>query len=220
MSMHFSIIMEFLSLLVALFHYKRLKETFYVYAIPFLFFVLYAEIGAAYYRSNHPVKTNHTGNTHIYLWISIAETIFYSWFFYQVATGYVFKRLVKIFATMLVLTYLFLSFFYFSYVGAYYIIMTVTGIYFTIMSCIYFYKLSINAGEENIINLASFWMATGIFVFYSGISLVMVLHEMLMRQNVTIFGESLYNVIPQVLSIILYGCFIAAFILCRKKKTI
>lgn len=56
--MRLSLIMEFLSLVVAVSYYKQLKETFYAYAIPFLFFVLYAEIGAAYYRSTNPVKTN------------------------------------------------------------------------------------------------------------------------------------------------------------------
>jgi hypothetical protein len=37
MGINIGTIMEFLSLLVAFFYCKWLKETFYVYAIPFLF---------------------------------------------------------------------------------------------------------------------------------------------------------------------------------------
>lgn len=220
MSIHLSIILEFLSLLVAVFCYKRLKGTLYVYAIPFLFFVFYAELGASYYIYTNPLEENRMGNTHIYLWISIVETIFYSWFFYQVMTEYIFKRVIRILAILFVGAYLFLFFFFISYLGTYYIIMTVNSIYYTIVSCIYFYKLFIGAEEENIMTLSNFWMATGIFVFYSGISLVWVMHQTLMHQNIRIFGATLYNFIPRILSIILYGCFITAFILCRKRKTI
>jgi hypothetical protein len=220
MPLSLSVIAELVSLLFAIFYYKRLKETIYVYAIPFLLFIIYAEAGAIYhiYAFSKYEVTN--GNTHIYLWVSIVETIFYSSFFYKILGNSFVKRMVVLMAILLVGIYLFLFFFFAVYVESYFRIMTLASLYFTILSCIYFYKVFIHVEEENVVALADFWMVTGIFVFFSGTSLSFVLHHTLARPDIRIVGLYLYNLIPQVLSIILYGCFIAAFILCRKKKTI
>lgn len=83
MHISLSVISEFISLVAAFFSYKKLKGTWYVYAIPFLFFVLYAEIGATYYWTTFNRTDCPNGNVHIYLWVSIMETIFYGRFFLE-----------------------------------------------------------------------------------------------------------------------------------------
>ncbi len=214
------IIMECLSLLVAVFYYKRLKGTFYVYAIPFLFFVLYAEMGALYHRTTFNRADCPNGNTHIYLWVSIMETIFYSRFFWVVFNNRILKKITQGMSVVIIANYLFLFFFSYIYIEKVLYLMALNGLWFTALSCIYFYRLFINAGEENALSLPDFWMSVGIFTFFSGVGLSFVLHKTLEHMNAKIMGEYLYNLIPQGLSIILYGCFITAFILCRKKKTI
>lgn len=214
-----SIIAEFLCLLVAVFRYRQLKDTIYVYAIPFLFFVVFAEMGAVYHNYAFRSPKYPNGNTHIYLWVSIVETLFYSYFFHQYISSKIAKKWIAVLAVLLINTYLFLFFFYAVYVETYYYLMTLAGLYFTLLSCIYFYKLFIYTEEENVIYLPDFWMAAGIFVFFSGVSLSFALHKTLAHPNIRIMNMSLYNFIPQVLSIILYGCFAVTFILCRKKKT-
>ncbi|WP_037360816.1 hypothetical protein [Asinibacterium sp. OR53] len=220
MPISLSVISEFTSLLVAIFSYKKLRGTWYVYAIPFLFFVLYAEAGAIYHIVAFSGTYNPRGNTHIYLWVSIIETIFYSRFFWEAFKSKVLKKTTESMAIVIIASYLFLFFFSYVFVEPYFYLMALNGFCFTILSCIYFYRLFINAEEENALSLPDFWMAVGIFTFFSGIGLSFVLHKTLEHANIKLMGLYLYNIIPQVLSIILYGCFITAFILCRKRKTI
>jgi hypothetical protein len=220
MPISLSVISEFTSLLVAIFSYKKLKGTWYVYAIPFLFFVLYAEMGATYHHAVYTRADCPNGNTHIYLWVSIVETIFYSRFFWLAFNNRTLKKMTEGMTVIMIASYLFLFFFTYIYVESVLYLMALNGLYFTVLSCIYFYRLFINAEEENVLSLPDFWMAVGIFAFFSGTSLSFALHKTLKQTNIRIMGLYLYNIIPQVLSIILYGCFITAFILCRKKKTI
>ncbi len=215
-----SVISEFISLLVAISCYKRLRGTWYVYAIPFLFFVLYAEAGAIYHVVAFARTSNPGSNAHIYLWVSIVETIFYGRFFWLAFNNRVLKQITESIAVIMIASYLFLFFFSYIYVESYFYLMALNGFCFTALSCIYFYRLFINVEEVSALFLPDFWMAVGIFTFFSGISVSFVLHETLAHANIRIMGLYLYNIIPQVLSIILYGCFITAFILCRKKKTI
>ncbi len=213
------VISEFISLLIAVLSYKKLKVTWYVYAIPFLFFVLYAEMGATYHHAVYTRAECPNGNTHIYLWVSIVETIFYGRFFWLSFNSRILKKITESIAVVIIAGYLFLFFFSYIYVESVLYLMALNGLFFTVLSCVYFYRLFINAEEENALSLPDFWMAVGIFTFFSGIGLSFVLHKTLEQTNIRIMGLYLYNLIPQVLSIILYGCFITAFLLCGKKRT-
>jgi len=62
------------------------------------------------------------------------------------------------------------------------------------------------------------WIASGILIFYTGICIVFSLFNYIRANNLTINDVALYNFVPRVLSIILYGCFIVAFILWRKPQ--
>ena len=216
MNISLSIIAEFLSLSVALFCFRQLKGSIYFYFIPFLFFLVYGEIGAVYFYYNVP-ESYLNGNTHIYLWISIFEIIFYSYLFYHFFSNKLMKKLILAIAFLVVNFYLFLFFFYTVYVEAFYYVLTLVGIYLTLLSCIFFYQLFQRDEEGEALSSPDLWIVSGIFVFFTGTCLTFVLHKTLTGPDRWLFGQPLYNLIPQVLSIILYGFFAKAFMLCRKK---
>jgi hypothetical protein len=62
------------------------------------------------------------------------------------------------------------------------------------------------------------WITIGIVIFYPVISISINFQKYLATNSATLYGLKLYNVIPQVMSIFLYGCFSYAFYLCQKKN--
>jgi hypothetical protein len=62
------------------------------------------------------------------------------------------------------------------------------------------------------------WITTGIAAFYPVISITASFSLYLFQHDATLFGLKLYQTIPQVMSIFMYGCFSYAFYLCRKKN--
>jgi hypothetical protein len=59
----------------------------------------------------------------------------------------------------------------------------------------------------------------GVIIFYPAINVSLGLQKHLSDFNVRVGGLKLHQLIPQVLSIFMYGCFSYAFCLCRKNLT-
>src|SRR5690606_2540936 len=64
------------------------------------------------------------------------------------------------------------------------------------------------------------WVTIGIVIFYPVTSIIAQLHIYLYENAATLGGLKLYTLIPQLMSIFMYGCFTYAFYLCRKKVQI
>jgi hypothetical protein len=62
------------------------------------------------------------------------------------------------------------------------------------------------------------WITIGIVTFYPVVSISISLQKLLLTSGSIIKGFQLYNIIPQVMSIFMYGCFSYAFYLCQRKK--
>jgi len=62
------------------------------------------------------------------------------------------------------------------------------------------------------------WITGGLVIYYSVSSITIALYRLLVAHQVTVWGAKLHNIIPQLLSIILYSCFARAFYLCKKNK--
>ena len=62
------------------------------------------------------------------------------------------------------------------------------------------------------------WVTIGVLVFYPVISISVGFQQYLYDNNATLLGFKLYQVIPRLLSIFMYGCFTYAFYLCKKKS--
>ncbi len=72
-----------------------------------------------------------------------------------------------------------------------------------------------SSGEEK------FWrplliMTIGIVIFYPVIGISFAFHKQLLAYEATFYGLKLYQIIPQVMSIFLYGSFSYTFYLCKK----
>jgi hypothetical protein len=62
------------------------------------------------------------------------------------------------------------------------------------------------------------WITIGVVAFYPVVNISFALYKHLLAYQATIFGQKLYRLIPQVMSIFMYSCFTRAFYLCRMKK--
>ncbi|PQV60581.1 hypothetical protein CLV53_10617 [Sediminibacterium magnilacihabitans] len=207
-------IVEFISLLAAIWNYKFLKGTIYEYFVWYIGFILYAELGASYFK----YALNHTYNMHIYLWVGIVDISFKSYFLYSFIRSRIFKRIIIVCASVIVCYFLFLFFFFQRFTELFYYGMSVGSYYLTLLCCVYFFELFVNSEEEILWSLPSFWIVAGTFIFFTGISLSFVMHKILAKPSVRIFNLPLYNFIPQLLSVILYGAYVVAFVLVKKKK--
>jgi hypothetical protein len=79
-----------------------------------------------------------------------------------------------------------------------------------------YFKLDNPAEEKKW--LPVIWITIGLVVFLPVVNISFALYKYLLAYQATIFGQKLYRLIPQSLSIFMYGCFIMAFHLCRRKK--
>lgn len=62
------------------------------------------------------------------------------------------------------------------------------------------------------------WITIGLVVFFPVVNISFALYKYLLAYQATVSGQKLYRLIPQLMSIFMYGCFIRAFYLCRKRK--
>ena len=62
------------------------------------------------------------------------------------------------------------------------------------------------------------WVSVGIIIFYPVTGISLGFQKYLADNNATFAGFKLYQFIPQILSIFMYGCFSYAFYLCKKKS--
>jgi hypothetical protein len=60
------------------------------------------------------------------------------------------------------------------------------------------------------------WITVGIVIFYPVVSISIGFQKQILATGILINGVKLYNLIPQVMSIFMYGCFTYAFHLCKK----
>ena len=61
-----------------------------------------------------------------------------------------------------------------------------------------------------------FWVAFGVALFFSGVSIVFSNYDYIKQHNLTLFGERLYHFVPRLLSVFLYTCISISLIICRK----
>jgi len=60
------------------------------------------------------------------------------------------------------------------------------------------------------------WICIGITIFYPVLNISSTFHDKLLLLNANIFGDKIYRVVPKIMSLFMYSCFIYAFYLCKK----
>lgn len=209
-------ITEGIALLTAIWNYKYIAKTRYVYFIPYLAIILFGELGATYF-SELPNKSIFKNN-HIYLFISTVETIFVGYQFHQMFRSEKMKYFT--FGSTLLITVLkTLWLFFFVDIS---VLLTstwgLTGFLFSCIACLYLFEVIIysNKQEESLIRNPDFWFTIGILIFWVTCTIPYVLYFFLSKNQILIYGIPIYRLFPQVFSVVLYSCYTVSIILWKK----
>jgi len=206
---------EFLSLLIAIIYIGKLRNSFLVLFVPYLLITLLVELGAAYIYHTYSMPTGW-----MYNFLNLLSHGFYAFLFYQFSIVFKHKRIIiiltGIYLTGSLTYYLSTSFYVFSnYVIA------AGGILQVILSCLHFYEYLQNDDYVKERHYSSgLWIASGLLMFYSGITICFSLYNYILLNNLSVFNLPLYNIIPRSLSIILYCCISIALMIWKKPQKI
>ncbi len=207
-------ILELISLIIAFLYYPSIKGCFMKFFLPFLLFIFIAEAIASLFVIRDDVRSN-IGLQYL---ISIVETIFYGYIFYNLSDKKWIKKVALLQSSCFFLIYISSFFFLGRDVNIFTLCLTLYGFSLSIIAILHIYNKFIDEEYIDIVKDSGFWIAFGISIFFSGISIVLMLHEFILKNNLNLFGIKLYNFIPRVLSIILYSSISIAIILCKKKN--
>jgi len=203
------------SVIVAFIYRKDLKSRQLSLFPYFLLLVFAQEISVYLYLLRHPAYS--TGL--IYNLYNPLNTSFFVTFYYRIPFNSSVRKLILslliIFLTAIVTTFCFIQSIhiynsYLSLAGGF--LITVCGILFLFN----YFKLD-NPGEEKKW-LPVLWITIGLVTFYPVVNISFALYKYLLAYQATVFGLRLYRLIPQLMSIFMYVCFIRAFYLCSKKR--
>lgn len=217
MIFHINDIAELLSLLVAIFYYRYLRGTFMKWVLPFLAFIFFGERYATYQWYVLKVPT-----ININYLIACIESIFYGYVFYSLSRRVLIKKAILYFVLISEIGYI-ISFIFFRKNYAYFFgNIIASGFFIAVIALAYLYMKFVEEEDDEVLLVSEpgFWIAFGVSLFYSGVSISFSLYEYMKRNVLVLFGEKLINLIPQILSVILYLSISIAIILCKQKKKI
>lgn len=205
---------ELFSLVVAIIYYPYIKNSVMKWFLPFLAFVFAGEMYVNYISV--------VGNTlAINNFIAIGESFFYGYFFYSLSNYWWAKKVILILTVISILSSLASLAFVYSNPSFLYFNLILLALALSVVSLIYIYtKFSTDENGMYLLSESGFWVAFGVALFFSGVSVVFSLHDLSLRYNLRLFGVRLHNIVPQILSVILYLSISTAIILCKKKTRI
>jgi len=196
-----------LTTIFALFYYKKFKNTIYKFFVIYLIYALFTDllgflIGNVYKMESFPIYNTYT----------IITFLFYFSFYKKLFKK---ERNVKIMTWFLILYVLF-TVFDIIILKSHFLSFTpnnlVFGAILLIITQILFLMEIIN-DEKIVFNIKKsfiFWISIGVLLFYIGIIPIMVSADFLQFNGI-------FDTILLVINAIMYGCFIAGFILSDKK---
>ncbi len=200
---------EFLSLLVSIYCYRRLRNSFMIAFIPGLAVNFFVEVLTTYLSV--------IGKGHSTIWIYNLfvplTLLFYTYIFYKFAVYPFQKRLLiglyGLYLGICLLDYLWLgSLFVFNnkiFAGG--------GIIQVVFACSYYFQYL--QDDDNLKDpkwTSGLWIASGLLIFFTGITIVFALPNFIYYNKLQIGGLPLYQVIPRILCVILYSCLSIAFV--------
>ena len=201
------------SLVIAVYCYHGLKFSFLKWFIPFLLITLFTELVAVYYKYVLDQPNGWLYNIYI-----IFQVLFSLYMYWQLKMRKPFRQVIA--ACFIIYSLLSLAVYGRDGVQSLNVYMFLTGGFFVVLSGIFFlfnYFSLDNAGEE--INLIPFlWITIGVLSYFSVLSITISLYKYILMYKLAIGGVELYNLVPRLMSIILYSSFAYGFWLCRKKS--
>ena len=216
MLFHYVYLASLLISAVAGFTYRQhLKSRRLFLFVPFLLLLFIQEILLFFYIQKWP-KTS-TGV--VYNCYFVITTFFIALFYYSIPFNAALRKLILwmlfIYSVIVIFTFSFLQslYVYNSYLtlasGA---IITCCAVFFLFN----YFNLDNRTLETHWLPVV--WITLGIVVFYPVTNISFAFYKHLLAYRAEIFGLRLYNAIPQLMSIFMYGCFTYSFYLCKKKN--
>jgi len=202
-------ISELICFLAALFFLAKDKEPAWKLLIAYLALTCLTEMGAIHLR-----RVMHVHNSWLYNLFLLAECAMNTCFFYYLFSALKHRnKLLLIWITIFLLAYVtelyFIHFYMFAANTA-----TVMAIVFVLASIYYYYLLLVAPSHVNLKVHAPFWWVNGTILFYFGSTATDLFFDYLVHHKAPEFSQSVYYIISSMLNILLYCCWLYAFI-CR-----
>jgi drug/metabolite transporter superfamily protein YnfA len=178
--------------------------------IPFLLYTCVVEISGAYLKVTAP-KSNNFWLYNPYIIVSLT---FYGWF--VIHNTELSSKTKTVLYTMGTVLSLFSLIWYVRFGDPRILISSILNIgsvIICILCLLFFYMHIKNPVKYNsLTEVPAFWMVSGVLVFHTGISIYIAIYSFLAAAGIQIMGITIQNLIPQVLSLFLYGTIIAGLI--------
>lgn len=202
---------ELLCTALAILNYRHLARHRIGWLLPFLFFITGAEYVAILQRNVYHTSTYGTN----YL-IMVVEWLFYNFLFHRFAQHTAYTRYLRV-GVPLVVGCIAIGYFFFpnQYQVFFYCIILV-GFFLSVSALFYMYLRFVGDERTDLTEDPVGWVAVGVVVFFSGVSIVFSLYEFIRSRQINLWGEPIYTLVPRLLSIFLYSCISIAIITCRK----
>lgn len=206
---------ELACLLIAIVYYPYLKGTFMKWVLPFMIFIFLSELYTKYI--GHVLGGTTIAPNYI---IGIIESVFYGYVFYTLGRSRLLRKLTQILITISIFSYSVSLILFPSDPDLLYINLVLSGLILSFISLVYLYSRFLDDDTAYLIEEPEFWIAFGVSIFFSGVCVVFSLHDIIVKNNLSVFGLKLHHIVPRVLSVILYISISIAIIQCKKKTRI
>lgn len=204
-----------LSSSVIAFAYRKSLKSRQLSLFPFYLLLIFAQELLAFLL----IKQDPSYSTgYIYNISNPIQAIFFASFYYRIPFNQPARKLIGLLMIVFILANLFVYCFrqsiytyntYLTLAGGF--LITLCGILFLFN----YFKLDNHIVEKKW--LPVIWITIGLVSFYPVVNISFALYKYLHAYQATILGMVLYRLIPQLMSIFMYVCFIRAFYLCKKK---
>jgi hypothetical protein len=179
----------------------------------FLFINLAAELAAAYIVLYVPAWNT----LYIYNILVPLSSLFYGYTLYHLCTSHRKKMFIR-YGTAAFALYALINFLFIEGPNNFNMHAAIIGWTLIAICCYLCLDEYFRNDESSPLAKAGFWIAAGLLLYNSGNSLCFSLYEYIKNNNLTFIGEKLYNIVPRLLSVVMYSAFAYAFILCRLRN--
>ena len=200
---------EMSAFFISVLTYSKLRGTAFRLFPFFLLFITLVELAGRYIRI-----VLHQHNNWLYNISTTLEFIFYAYIFEKCLKDRGYKKLTLrfiLFCPVLVLANLL---FIQGFTSFHSYTMVLGSFFMIIFCCLFFYEVLLTPLELELYRVPMFWISTGILFFYLGDFSYDLAYNLIVKYEVD-SGRKLFTSINNNLILVLYSCFIIAF-LCKR----
>jgi len=204
----------FFSFLVGFINRQALKSRQLFILVPYLFLVFIQELAIFFYLRANP--GGHTGIVYnIYRPVTVCV---FAWVYFHIPINQLSRKpilwIVSVYLAIVAFIFLFMN-----SIAVYNRLLSMAGgIAMTLFGILFLFSyFDIDNEHEEKKWMPLILITIGILLFYPVVNFAFSFYQLILVKNATFRGTYLYNLIPRILSILMYSGFAYAFYLCRKK---